>query len=355
MSSELCTTAFPDLRKLAHYNKLLPDLLIVYAIVNCKGVGNAARALAMNPTAVTMRVSRLEAFLGVPLLLREHQKCRLTPEGKEFLELASGILPSVLKFAEKTDATRRGNDNKLYLAAIPSIWSSQRQYMKGRFAEAGGEIVEPRADTKHTDDIIELVRNSSVDLGIVTYKAKRRHLGGLSLRAWKREPMVMVVSANVTSIKEKDNKWATAEVFKNFDAVMLDKKYEVRCQTDAYLRQNNLRFREVIAEKDSIDGVIGMVAGSTDLASIVPLPNVDKRLKWSDLPGDSDTLKRPVNFVWRRKCRGIVEHFLECFPDMNTPAKQMDMADDANAILLERDEIESGQSSARQKVATKAK
>ncbi len=75
--------------------KALLDLQLFAMTVEAGSLTAAARRLGLTPAAASLAIKRLEAELGVPLLLRTTRRQRLTPQGERFLVSARQALDAL--------------------------------------------------------------------------------------------------------------------------------------------------------------------------------------------------------------------------------------------------------------------
>jgi len=75
--------------------KALADLQLFVATVEAGSLSAAARRLGLTPAGASAAIKRLEAELGVPLLLRTTRKQRLSPQGELFLGHARQALDAI--------------------------------------------------------------------------------------------------------------------------------------------------------------------------------------------------------------------------------------------------------------------
>jgi DNA-binding transcriptional LysR family regulator len=75
--------------------KALADLQLFVATVEAGSLSAAARRLGLTPAGASAAIKRLEAELGVPLLLRTTRKQRLSPQGELFLTHARQALDTL--------------------------------------------------------------------------------------------------------------------------------------------------------------------------------------------------------------------------------------------------------------------
>jgi len=73
----------------------LEDLRFVVALSRTGSLSAAARALDVTPPALSMRLKKLEAVLGVSLVVRNSRGLRFTPEGEQLVHEAQSLLARV--------------------------------------------------------------------------------------------------------------------------------------------------------------------------------------------------------------------------------------------------------------------
>ncbi|MES2115620.1 MAG: LysR family transcriptional regulator [Pseudomonadota bacterium] len=71
------------------------ELSFIVSLSNCGSLSGAARELGITTSAVSKRLSQIEARLGVPLVNRTTRRMSLTPEGEVLLEHARRILDEI--------------------------------------------------------------------------------------------------------------------------------------------------------------------------------------------------------------------------------------------------------------------
>jgi DNA-binding transcriptional LysR family regulator len=216
------------------------------------------------------------------------------------------IMPIFLKTLNGLKA----NPETLTLASITSVWDYHRE----AFMRASDQAILDQNVTRagHSDEIVTLVENGSVDLGIITYDLPRG--SRLSRQIWDKEAMVLAASneaARKLGIADgKDHGWGLAALDSSeLRIVMLEKGYGVRDKSvDPFLIEIK-RKPSVFAEFDSIAQIKDTVAAYGHLITILPLPTVeeDPRLRWASLRGIAP---RVVSFIWGGNPRGTVKSFL---------------------------------------------
>ena len=91
------------------------------AVADLGGFSRAARELHLTQTALTRRVQKLEAYLGLKLLNRTTRRVELSTVGREFLPQARAIVQDMTGAVERLKDLSRHGRGQLTLACIPSM------------------------------------------------------------------------------------------------------------------------------------------------------------------------------------------------------------------------------------------
>jgi len=97
--------------------KALQDLDIFVRTVDSGSLSATARALDLTPAAASAALKRLEAELGVPLLVRSTRSLRLTEQGERFLEQCRPALQALQQASQQIGAGEQALRGVLRLAA----------------------------------------------------------------------------------------------------------------------------------------------------------------------------------------------------------------------------------------------
>ena len=99
-----------------------PDIALFVAVVDSGSLSAAGRAVGISPAMVSKRIARLEARLGVRLLVRTTRRLDLTGPGERFHTDAVAILATLAE-AEARVSGRGGTPaGRLRVAAPTSFW-----------------------------------------------------------------------------------------------------------------------------------------------------------------------------------------------------------------------------------------
>src|SRR5688572_28973049 len=105
------------------------------AIAERGGFGKAARELHITQTALTRRLQKLEAYLGLRLLDRTTRQVQLTAVGREFLPQARAIVSQMTNAVDRLkDISQRALGN-VTLACIPTMTSHVLPRVIQRYAQ----------------------------------------------------------------------------------------------------------------------------------------------------------------------------------------------------------------------------
>jgi DNA-binding transcriptional LysR family regulator len=95
----------------------IEDLQLAAALAQAPSLSAAARALNVTPPALSMRLRKLEATLGLALANRSARRLSLTPEGERFAREAAGLLAQLEALPESFQREDRQLSGSLRIAA----------------------------------------------------------------------------------------------------------------------------------------------------------------------------------------------------------------------------------------------
>lgn len=104
----------------------LDDLRMIRALGSCGSLAGAARLLDLTPPALTVRLKRLEASLGIHLAVRGARGITFTDEGRRLLEEAKDVLERVESLPGRIGSEAHAMAGRLRVAAP---FGFGRQYM----------------------------------------------------------------------------------------------------------------------------------------------------------------------------------------------------------------------------------
>ncbi len=116
----------------------IPALLALEAVDRLGTASEAARELNLTQGAISRALQGLEGQLGIPLLLRERQRLRLTPAGQDYVVEARKALNLLASAAITLRANPSGGS--LNLAILPAFGMHWLAPRLARFAQSHPEI-----------------------------------------------------------------------------------------------------------------------------------------------------------------------------------------------------------------------
>lgn len=146
---------------------LNPDQLLTFVtVVDREGFTNAAKALNLTQPAISLQIRELEARVGVPLLIREGRKPRLTAAGEALLDRARRILSEHEAALAVMRRLRTNAAGEVRLGLTPGTLA----YLAGpalRALKAENPTLQLSVSVAGSPDLAQLVQENALDLAIV--------------------------------------------------------------------------------------------------------------------------------------------------------------------------------------------
>ena len=155
--------------------------------------GRAADEVYVTQSALAQQIARLEAELGLSLLVRTAKGVELTPAGAELLEHAAKILAQVARARAGIDGHRGAIRGSVRLAATSHDSAGMSQALVA-FHQANPEV---RVSFRHcrADDLLDLLGRGAIDAGLLGIDEDGPALPPGTTAHWVREePLRLVCS-----------------------------------------------------------------------------------------------------------------------------------------------------------------
>jgi DNA-binding transcriptional LysR family regulator len=144
------------------------------AVADLGGFNKAADQLHLTQTALTRRIQKLEAYLGVKLLDRTTRRVQLTVVGREFLPRARNLVRDMTEAVERLKDISLNARGDVQLACIPSMTSHVLPDVIRRYArEHPGNAIRLLDGSSH--EVREAVLSGQAEIGIAV--EGERHAG----------------------------------------------------------------------------------------------------------------------------------------------------------------------------------
>lgn len=167
------------------------DFLGLQGFLNIAEQGSFQRAaahLGLSQTALSHRMAKLEADLGVNLLVRTTRQVTLTPAGTLLLPRARELLDQLGAAFDEVRQQGRLGQQRLSIACLPTVAMSYLPRLLAQFAAAHPHLlVKVRDGTAR--EITTLVSEGAVEFGISVVSTNRPEL---EITPLVKEPFVLV-------------------------------------------------------------------------------------------------------------------------------------------------------------------
>lgn len=164
----------------------------------------AAEALCLSPPALSRRVERLEAALGVRLLERTTRSVELTAVGQEFLHEARTALVGLDEAVQRVNDQVHLRRGRVAIACIPSVASHLLPRVLRAFAVAQPEVQVHVID-ESANQVLDAVVRGDADFGLSFTGSQE---SALRFEALMRERYVLVMQRGHRWAGRKEVAWA---------------------------------------------------------------------------------------------------------------------------------------------------
>lgn len=164
----------------------------------------AAEALCLSAPALSRRVERLEAALGVRLLERTTRSVELTAVGQEFLHEARAALVGLDEAVQRVNDQLHLRRGRVAIACIPSVASHLLPRVLRAFAVAQPEVQVHVMD-ESASQVLDAVVRGDADFGLSFTGSQE---SALRFEALMRERYVLAMQRGHRWAGRKDVAWA---------------------------------------------------------------------------------------------------------------------------------------------------
>jgi DNA-binding transcriptional LysR family regulator len=172
-----------ELRQLRYFVALAEEL----------NFGRAAQRLGMSQPPLSRQIKELERELGAPLFERTKHAVQLTVAGQVFLEETRRTLEQVSRSLEMAQRAHRGELGELALGVAPLLEASVCPALEAQMKKAFPHV-KMRCHALLSDEQVPLIRNASLDAGIVRLPLEEHD--GLTLEFLFREALVVMMGGH---------------------------------------------------------------------------------------------------------------------------------------------------------------
>lgn len=272
----------------------LKSLKVFCDVVGRRSFSRAADENGMSQSGASQMVHHLEDELGVKLIDRSKRPFVLTPEGQVYYDGCRKLVQRFLALEEEVRTLHEEVAGRVSVASIYSVGLSHMSQFVQDFMRQ-----HPKANVnlqyQHPDRVSELVRNDSVDLGLVSYPRDSRTI---KATAWREEPMVFVCSPEHALAKASAIK---AEQLDGLEFVAFDEHLRIRSELDKKLSNHGVH-ANIAMEFDNTETIKRAIEINSGVG-LLPEPTVAREVAAGTLVAKPITdieLVRPLGIIQRR-------------------------------------------------------
>lgn len=234
-------------------------------VTECGSIKQAAATLRIAPSAVSRQVQGLEEELAVKLFERGARGMNLTDAGHVLYRYAvenRTQLDGLRRQVEEFTSLRRG---QVKIAAVEGMLSS---FLPNFFADLSQQHpgIALSVTAVGSRDVVEMVGQNDVDLGLMFGRAARRDLIELG---FMRQPVCLIVSPRHPMAGQDSY---TVKDLAGLRVVLPDTSFGIRQELDKACASANVHL-EMCSETNSL-AFAQVVASRTDLATFMPMVSV---------------------------------------------------------------------------------
>lgn len=164
----------------------------------------AAAHLNLSQTALSHRMRKFEADLGVKLLTRTTRQVTLSPAGLELLPKARRIIEEIESSIETLRQTGRHRQERVAIGCLPTIAHHHLPRVLREFGSRFPDISVKIHDNSAAE-IAELVQGGGAEFGITIVSANRIDL---DIKPLLKEPFVLVSPSDHPFARQKAVNWS---------------------------------------------------------------------------------------------------------------------------------------------------
>ncbi|ALU90017.1 LysR substrate-binding domain-containing protein [Herbaspirillum rubrisubalbicans] len=170
----------------------LDRLRTLVAIADLGSFAAAARALHLAPPTVSLHISELEERIGAPLLLRQRSQVRPSGIGATLVARARQLLAAAEQALEEVGRQVQGLAGRVRLGASTGAIA----YLLPQVLERLGQShpgIDVQIHILTSQETLSQLVEGSLDIGLVALP--QSPVGGLTVKPWRRDPVMAFVPA----------------------------------------------------------------------------------------------------------------------------------------------------------------
>ena len=270
-------------------------LKIFHTVARLLNFTKAAEELHMTQPAVTFQIRQLEEQFNTRLFDRTHNKVTLTDVGKQVYSYSERILKLYEEMTRNITEMTGDVSGAVTLGASTTIAEYMLPLLIGEFKNKFPEVMINLRES-NTEDIVSMVENNDIDLGIVEGSVNNKNL---VVEVCKMDHLVVIMPNNHMLASEKKLR---VEDFVSYPFISREHGSGTQEVITNYVEKHgNGEDLNICFELSSPEAIKGAVEAGMGL-SIVSRATIIKELKLGTLTAVElrPSLERPFSFVRQR-------------------------------------------------------
>jgi len=272
-------------------------LQVFHTVARLLSFTKAAETLHMTQPAVTFQVRQLEEYFNTRLFDRTHNRISLTEVGQLVYDYADRIFDL---YAEMDDSVKEitGDINGvLLIGASTTIAEYMLPVLLGDFKNKYPDV-QIRLRVSNTDEIVAMVENNVIDLGVVEAPVANK---SLAVELCRMDRLVAIVPSDHPLAHKTD---VTVADLAQYPFIMREEGSGTREVITHYFAQAGLSMLNlnIVMELGSSEAIKGAVTSGMGI-SILSRVTIQKELQLNILHALdlSPALERPFSFVHQKQ------------------------------------------------------
>ncbi len=270
-------------------------LKIFHTVARLLNFTKAAEELHMTQPAVTFQIRQLEEQFNTRLFDRTHNKVTLTDVGRQVYTYSDRILKLYEDMTRSITEMTGDVSGSVTLGASTTIAEYMLPLLIGEFKKKFPEVMINLRES-NTEDIVSMVENNDIDLGIVEGSVNNKNL---VVEECKMDHLVVIMPNDHVLASEKKLR---VEDFVSYPFISREHGSGTQEVITNYVdKYGNGEVLNICFELSSPEAIKGAVEAGMGL-SIVSCATIIKELKLSTLTAVElrPSLERPFSFVRQR-------------------------------------------------------
>jgi DNA-binding transcriptional LysR family regulator len=241
------------------------QLTYFLAAAQTQNFRKAAELCVVAQSALSRQIAALEDELEVPLFTRKKKRVTLTPAGQEFALYVRNAMDQLQEGRQLLAELQTGQRGTLLIGCIESLATA---FLPALFASFHRQYPHVRLKVRlnHTDELITLVEQGEVELGLILDPRLQSEL--LIIKELFRQPLHLLVSAQHPMAQIKASA-VTLEQIAAEPLIVLDETSRMGQISKRIFAQRGLPLRPLV-EIESVEGLKEMVRQGIGVTLTLP-------------------------------------------------------------------------------------